>query len=121
MPKLRRRRRLGDVFAVLHHGSESLPKGVVMKRQISAFALVAAIVAGMGSSADAGLFFHRRVVYRPVIVSPVVAPVYVAPIQPVLYTSPPVIYRSAPVVYPSAYYVPARAYYAPVAPVYVGW
>jgi hypothetical protein len=88
-----------------------------MKRQVTAFALVAAIVAGMGSSADAGIFFHRRVVYRPVIVSPV----YVAGVQPVVYTSSPALYRMAPAVYPANYYVPARAYYAPVSPVYMGW
>ena len=92
-----------------------------MKRQVSAFALVAAIVAGLGSSAEAGIFFHRRVVYRPVVVSPV----YVSPIQPVVYTPAPVVYRSAPVVYRPArvvypaYYAPA--YYVPSTAVYVGW
>lgn len=95
-----------------------------MKRRVCAFALFSALLAGMGTSAEAGLFFHRRVVYRPVIVTPVVAPVYVAPVRPVLYTPAPVIYAASPAVYPAGYYLPAPAsYYMPAvpAPVYVGW
>jgi hypothetical protein len=89
-----------------------------MKRQVSAAALVAALISGLGSSAEAGLFFHRRVVYRPVVV--VAPPVYVAPVRQVMYAPSPVVYAAQPVVYPAAYYVPAPAYYVP-SPVYVGW
>ena len=86
-----------------------------MKRRVSAVALVAALISGLGSSAEAGLFFHRRVVSRPMI-----APVYVAPVRSVMYAPSPVVYTGAPLVYPAAYYVPAPAYYVP-SPVYVGW
>jgi hypothetical protein len=100
-----------------------------MKRLITCAALAAGMFITAGSSADAGLFWHRRVVYRPVVVSNVVvapaAGYYGAPIQPVapvVYTAAPVLYAPAPVVYRPAYYVPSPVYVtAPAAPVYVGW
>lgn len=98
-----------------------------MKRLISCMTLAAGLLSAAGT-AQAGLFWHHRVVYRPVVVSNVVvapaAGYYVAPVQPVapvVYTTAPVVYRPAPVVYRPAYYVPAPVYAVPVTPVYVGW
>jgi hypothetical protein len=91
-----------------------------MKRWLCSFVIASAGIAGAASSAEAGLFFHRRVVYRQIVVSPVVSPVYVAP-QPVVYGPAPFVYTPPRVVYSPGYYAPAPAYYAPAAPVYVGW
>ncbi len=92
-----------------------------MKRMISCLLVIAGFTAASAASAEAGLLFGHRVVYRPRVVRTVVvappAPVLVAPVQPVSR----VVYT--PGYYAPAYYVPAAPVYVggAVAPVYVGW